>query len=103
MWSLGFLSLGFPSSFVIGHLSFDPRIMKQTKAPKWFIRAIQAQFDDRFVSVEGCRIHYLRWGRPGKPGLLFVHGGFAHAHWWDGIAPAFVSDYTVAAIDLSGM
>jgi pimeloyl-ACP methyl ester carboxylesterase len=32
-----------------------------------------------------------------------VHGGFAHAHWWDFIAPLFAQDYRVAALDLSGM
>ncbi len=71
--------------------------------PKWFARAIQTPFEDRFVQVEGGRIHYLRWGQAGKPGLLFVHGGFAHAHWWDFIAPFFTDRYCVAAIDLSGM
>jgi pimeloyl-ACP methyl ester carboxylesterase len=35
--------------------------------------------------------------------LLFVHGGFAHAHWWDFIAPSFAKEYSVAAIDLGGM
>jgi len=35
--------------------------------------------------------------------LVFLHGGFAHAHWWDFIAPFFAEDYSVVAIDLSGM
>jgi pimeloyl-ACP methyl ester carboxylesterase len=55
----------------------------------------------------GCRIHYLLWarapGRPGARGLLFVHGGGAHSHWWSYIAPYFTRDFRVAAIDLSGM
>jgi len=53
--------------------------------------------------VDGCRIHYLRWGQAGKPGLCFVHGGFAHAHWWDWIAPFFSGAFTVVALDLGGM
>jgi len=79
---------------------------KNGYVPKWFQRAIATPARDGFVEVAGCRIHYLRWhepGKPGKPGLLLVHGGFAHAHWWDFIAPSFVRDYSVAAIDLSGM
>ena len=45
----------------------------------------------------------MRWGRAGKPGLCFVHGGFAHAHWWDWIAPFYSDAFTVAALDLGGM
>ena len=52
--------------------------------------------------VEGATIAYQHWKNPGKPGLLFVHGLAAHAHWWDFIAPAFISDYDVVAIDNSG-
>jgi pimeloyl-ACP methyl ester carboxylesterase len=38
-----------------------------------------------------------------KAGLLFVHGGGAHANWWRFIAPFFSHDRPVAAMDLSGM
>ena len=74
-----------------------------TAAPDWFHRAVATPADSRFVSVDGCRIHYLRWGEAGKPGLCFVHGGFAHAHWWDWIAPFFTDAFTVTALDLGGM
>src|SRR6185436_17827458 len=72
-------------------------------APAWFSRAIQTPIEERFIIVAGCRIHYLLWGKAGSPGLILVHGGFAHAHWWDFIAPLFAQDYRVAALDLSGM
>src|SRR5438874_549866 len=78
-------------------------VEKRSTGPEWFTAAIAAPVEERWVKVEGCPIHYLRWGQPGKPGLLLVHGGFAHAHWWDFIAPAFADDYCVAALDLSGM
>ena len=74
-----------------------------TKEPDWFSRAVALPADSRFVSVGGCRIHYLRWGVAGKPGLCFVHGGYAHAHWWDWIAPFFTGAFTVVALDLGGM
>jgi pimeloyl-ACP methyl ester carboxylesterase len=71
-------------------------------APRWFREAIADRPEDCELSVEDCRIHYLRWGEPGRPGLIFVHGGAAHAHWWSFIAPLFATEYRVAAIDLSG-
>lgn len=72
--------------------------------PGWFRRAIDTPFDDRFVEVAGTPVHYLLWGQPGRPGLVFVHGGAAHAHWWAHIAPRLLGDdeYTIAAVDLSG-
>jgi pimeloyl-ACP methyl ester carboxylesterase len=82
---------------------FTMSATKQSKPPDWFTRAVAIPFEDRFVEVEGCRIHYLRWGKAGRPGLLLVHGGYAHAHWWDFIAPFFAEHYCVAALDLSGM
>jgi pimeloyl-ACP methyl ester carboxylesterase len=71
-------------------------------APRWFREAIALRAEERELTVEGCRIHYLCWGESGRPGLVFVHGGAAHAHWWSFIAPLFVREYRVAAIDLSG-
>ncbi len=70
--------------------------------PRWFREAIETPYDHGAVDVEGCRVHYLRWGDAGKPGLVFVHGGAAHAHWWSFIAPQLTHEYRVAAIDLSG-
>ena len=74
-----------------------------TTVPDWFRHAVATPSASRFVNVDGCRIHYLRWGRAGQPGLCFVHGGFAHAHWWDWIVPFFSSAFTVVALDLGGM
>jgi pimeloyl-ACP methyl ester carboxylesterase len=70
--------------------------------PRWFTRAIEAPYEDRFIEVEGCPIHYLRWGESGRPGLLLVHGGAANAHWWSFIAPLLTPEYRVVAIELSG-
>ena len=57
--------------------------------------------------VDGCRIHFLYWAGQklpaDAPGLLFVHGGGAHANWWRFVAPFFAQQFRVAAIDLSGM
>jgi pimeloyl-ACP methyl ester carboxylesterase len=75
-------------------------------APEWFRWAISQPHESRWVTVEGCPIHYLLWAEPNPlrgRGLLFVHGGGAHANWWAFIAPYFMRHYRVAAIDLSGM
>ena len=71
-------------------------------APEWFREALALRFEDHSVEVEGCPIHYLKWGTPGRPGLVLVHGGAAHAHWWSFIAPQLTHDYQVVALDLSG-
>lgn len=71
-------------------------------APAWFHKALAAPCESRRVEVEGCPIHYLRWGDPEKPGLVMVHGGAAHAHWWSFIAPQLADNYHVVALDLSG-
>jgi len=63
---------------------------------------VAAPFEDGVVGVAGCPIHYLKWGEPGRPGLVLVHGGAAHAHWWSFIAPQLTHDYQVVALDLSG-
>ncbi len=73
-----------------------------TIKPKWFIEALAASSEDCAVEVRGCTIHYLRWGDREKPGLVLVHGGAAHAHWWSFLAPLLTHDYHVVAPDLSG-
>lgn len=87
--------------------------MTQTHQPGWFRRAIATPYEDRVVEVDGCPIHYLFWDgdrdgdsgndrKDDRPGLVFVHGNGAHAHWWTFIAPFFLPEYRVAAIDLAG-
>ena len=69
---------------------------------EWFNESLLSTPTENFVEVEGARIHYLTWGDTKNPGLFFIHGFSANAHWWDFIAPAFTEDYCVVAIDLSG-
>lgn len=76
--------------------------MVADSAPHWFRRALAVPHTDDSVDVGGAAIHYLAWGSPGERGLVFVHGGGAHAHWWTHIAATFASEFRVLAIDLSG-
>jgi pimeloyl-ACP methyl ester carboxylesterase len=56
----------------------------------------------RELVVRGLRLHLLEWGEPGRPGLGFLHGGSAHAHWFDAVAPAFAGRFHVVALDQRG-
>lgn len=71
--------------------------------PDWFWAAVEAPRESGQVEVDECDVHFLAWGEAGRPGLLFIHGMNAHAHWWDFIAPQFADRYRIAAIDLTGM
>ena len=73
------------------------------ETPRWFERALEVEPTSRFVTVQGTPVHYLHWGDPARPGLLLVHGNGAHARWWSFIAPFLAREYSVAAIDISGM
>lgn len=70
--------------------------------PDWFRRALAVPFSDCRVDVGGVPIHYLAWGEVGRRGLVFVHGGGAHAHWWTHLAATFAQEFRVVAVDLSG-
>jgi pimeloyl-ACP methyl ester carboxylesterase len=71
-------------------------------APSWFRAAVAVPRDDLVVDVDGCPIHALTFGTPGTRGLVFVHGGGAHAHWWTHVAATFSEEFRVVCIDLSG-
>lgn len=74
-----------------------------TETPDWFWEAVETETESGSVEVRDCDINYLTWSGKGSPGLLFVHGHNAHAHWWDFIAPFFKDAFQTAALDLSGM
>jgi pimeloyl-ACP methyl ester carboxylesterase len=63
---------------------------------------LNAPRDSRFIDVSGCPIHYLRWGDPSRPGLLFVPGSGGHAHWFSHVTPLFADQFHVVAMDIGG-
>jgi pimeloyl-ACP methyl ester carboxylesterase len=71
-------------------------------APAWFERALAQRPEIGRVDSDGCSINYLAWGRVGAPGLVFIHGGAAHANWWSFLVPLLADHYRVVAMDLSG-
>jgi pimeloyl-ACP methyl ester carboxylesterase len=92
-----------PATFIPTEGPLAPLNGEIPLAPDWFETAVTTAPESAFVTVDGARIHYLRWGDRKRPGLLLVHGNAAHAYWWSFIAPYLASEYNVAAMDLSGM
>jgi pimeloyl-ACP methyl ester carboxylesterase len=70
--------------------------------PAWFSAALAVPAQAGTVTVDGASIAYRAWGAESASGLMLVHGGAAHARWWDHIAPLLAHDRRVAALDLSG-
>ena len=77
--------------------------MKSSKTPKWFLDALAQKPDIKTVKIKGSKISYNCWGEKNKPGLIFVHGGMAHADWWNFITPYFLKTHRVIAMNLGGM
>jgi pimeloyl-ACP methyl ester carboxylesterase len=89
----------------------DPQLMAplaafhgmKPPAPPWFVQTIAQEPERTFVEVEGAKVETLAWGERGRPGLMFLHGGAAHADWWSFIAPFFARDWRVVASTFTGM
>lgn len=47
-------------------------------------------------------MHVVEWGDASAPPVLLVHGGMAHARWWDLVAARLVPHLHVFAVDLPG-
>jgi esterase len=61
-----------------------------------------ARYLDRFIVINGLRLHYLDWGSETKPPFIMLHGISRVAHQFDHIAPYFAANYHVMAIDMRG-
>ena len=72
-------------------------------APPWFDAAMAQEPERTVVEIEGAKVEVLAWGERGKPGLVFLHGGAAHADWWSFIAPFFADGRRVVAPTFTGM
>src|SRR6266436_949301 len=62
-----------------------------------------AEPTNRFAQIDGISLHYLDWGGDAaQRTIVMVHGGSAHAHWWDLVAPSLTPFGRVVAIDHRG-
>jgi pimeloyl-ACP methyl ester carboxylesterase len=69
-----------------------------------------------FAHVNGLRLHYLDWGARQTSAerlhrrrsttsartIVLCHGGSAHCHWWDEVAPQLTEHGRVLALDFRG-
>lgn len=61
-----------------------------------------ADVQDRTLTLNGLRFHYLDWGNASAQALVCLHGFTSHAHSWDTFARAVRDRYHVLALDQRG-
>ena len=76
--------------------------MPVVPAPEWFVAALAAPRRTTRSRSTARPSTTCAGARAGRPGIVLVHGGAAHAHWWDHVAPLLAQEYCVVALDLSG-
>jgi pimeloyl-ACP methyl ester carboxylesterase len=57
---------------------------------------------DRFVTADGRRFHYLEWGEPDSPPMLLLHGYAQTCHSWDFVSLAMCDRFRVLSLDQRG-
>lgn len=58
--------------------------------------------DERDLVLKRMRFHYLDWGTPGLPPVVFLHGGGLNAHTWDLVCLALRREGHCLALDQRG-
>jgi len=56
----------------------------------------------RFERINGLELHFLQTGPENAPPVCFLHGGAAHAHWFDRVIPALSDRFHVISLDQRG-
>jgi len=69
----------------------------------WLSRLELSEPESHNVMVKGANVEYCTWGEANRPGVLLVHGLFAHSRWWGPVAPLLAHNFRVASLSLSGM
>ena len=57
---------------------------------------------DNFIELKGIRLHYCAWGPADGAPVVLLHGGSAHAHWWELFAESIGDRYRAIAFELRG-
>ncbi len=83
----------------------DNLISDLSNAPEWFLKSIANKGVDVLINDPNGDISYSKWksNNQSKNLLILIHGTGAHKKWWDPIAPQFIDDTNVIAVDLPGM
>src|SRR5258705_495957 len=82
-----------------GHPARRYRMPLMTTTPPAFGCASAVR---RTFTVNRLRLSALEWPAPGRPALCFLHGGSAHAHWFDAVVPPFIGRYPLLSLDHLG-
>ena len=74
-------------------------------APKWFHESLNIIPEELLIKNDRGDLSYARWSSTKENDnlLIFIHGTGAHKKWWYPIAPQFINDTNVIAVDLPGM
>jgi esterase len=80
------------------------RVSRQrtTAAPADASRQSTAGAADRFVTVNGLRIHYVDWGNASARPLILIHGLDRVSRTFDHLVPHFAARFHVIAMDMRG-
>jgi len=79
-----------------------PESRDPAQPPEWFTTALAVPARLATTAVDGTKIAYRTYGDRKDGLLVLIHGGAAHARWWDHVAPLLTKAHRVVAIDLSG-
>ncbi|HEX4211586.1 MAG TPA: alpha/beta hydrolase, partial [Candidatus Binataceae bacterium] len=58
--------------------------------------------ESKFIEANGLQLHYLDFGNPAAPPIIFIHGLSGNAHNFDGLAPLLAGRYHVLSLDVRG-
>ena len=56
----------------------------------------------RSETINGLQLQFLQMGPERAPAVCFLHGGAAHAHWFDRVMPALGDRFHVISLDQRG-
>ena len=76
-----------------------------SNAPTWFKESISIKPSERSINDKDGKISYSKWVSKNDSTnlLILIHGTGAHKKWWDPVAPQFLNETNVIAVDLPGM
>ncbi len=76
-----------------------------SNAPTWFKDSISIKPSEQTINDKDGKISYSKWVSKNDSTnlLILIHGTGAHKKWWDPIAPQFLNETNVIAVDLPGM
>src|SRR5205814_465104 len=58
--------------------------------------------EHHFETLNGLRLHFLQTGRDDGAPVCLLHGGAAHAHWFDAVIGGLGGRYRVISLDQRG-